>query len=58
MEDVDEAAVVVDEDEDDDDTFVEQWHVENPLKKHTEHCMAMAPSDLRSNVADCWRIMT
>ena len=56
MEDVDEA-----EDEDDvveDDTFVEQWHVENPLKKHTEHCMAMAPSDFRSNVADCWRIMT
>ena len=26
--------------------------VENPEKKHTEHWIEMAPSDLRSNVAD------
>ena len=31
--------------------------MENPLKKHTEHWMAIAPSDLRSKVADCWRII-
>ena len=35
----------------------EQWHVEKPLKKQTEHWIAIAPSDLRSNVADCCRIM-
>ena len=34
-----------------------QWQVENPEKKQTEHWMAIAPSDLRSNVADCCRIM-
>ena len=35
----------------------EQWHVENPLKKQTEHWMAMAPSDFRSKVADCCKII-
>ena len=34
-----------------------QWQVENPEKKQTEHWMAIAPSDLRSNVADCCKIM-
>ena len=57
---------VVDDDEDledvvefelDEGTF-EQWQVENPLKKQTEHWMAMAPSDFRSKVADCWRIIS
>ena len=35
----------------------EQWQVENPLKKHTEHWMAMAPSDFRSKVAACCKII-
>ena len=35
----------------------EQWQVENPLKKHTEHWMAIAPSDFRSNVAACCKII-
>ena len=35
----------------------EQWQVENPLKKQTEHWMAIAPSDFRSNVADCCKII-
>ena len=35
----------------------EQWQVEKPLKKQTEHWMAMAPSDFRSNVADCCKII-
>lgn len=31
--------------------------MEKPLKKHTEHWIAMAPSDLRSKVADCCKII-
>ena len=48
----------VDDDDELDEVTFEQWQVENPLKKQTEHWMAMAPSDFRSKVADCWRIIS
>ena len=32
-------------------------HIENPLKKQTEHWMVMAPSDFRSKVADWCKII-
>ena len=55
--------VIPDNDEDEVDGVVVEFvllalpvllhrQVENPEKKHTEHWIEMAPSDLRSNVAD------
>ena len=39
-------------------TEEEQWHLEKPLKKHTEHWMLMLPLFFRSKVGFCCKIIT